>query len=106
MTYCDFVREEAKKIGTDGCSGVIDLWIRCCWEHDLSYWHGRDPRDAYLRYLQWDDNFWEVAAPITRAEADKRFRQCIPFTVAAWVRWAGVRVGGWKAWRAHRKARP
>jgi hypothetical protein len=105
--YREWVREEARKIGSDGCSKVAEIHRDCCLEHDLAYFYGRDPRAAFVT------RSWSLAAKISRSETDARFRECNqdadPLGKAsplAFWRWAGVRVGGWLAWRNHRKARP
>ena len=78
-------RRRAAEIKSDGCTGVLDWRVDCCYEHDVYYHDGRDLDGT----------------PISRAEADRRFRLCnqarSPFGVwspFAWWRWAGVRVGG------------
>jgi hypothetical protein len=46
--------------------------------------------------------------PITRGEADAIFKEAMTVAGVGWfpkqIIYAGVRVGGWKAWNAHRKA--
>lgn len=46
--------------------------------------------------------------PITRGEADDIFLEAMEVAGVDWLRrriiYAGVRVGGWRAWNAHRKA--
>lgn len=106
--YWEWVKEQALLIKTDGCTGVIDFRKHCCYEHDLGYFYGRDPRHAFacrntLISPDRDVEAWTLAAKISRSEADARFRQCNP--IAKW-RWIGVRLGGWNAWRKHRKERP
>lgn len=72
----------------DGCTGVADIYVECCHNHDAHYWLG----------------------DITRAEADKEFRQCMqemsPFGVfspMSWWRWAAVRWLGQAGWDHHRR---
>ena len=104
--YYKWVTLEAKKINSDGCSHVLDIHKICCYEHDLGYYYGRDPADAY-------SEGWDKAAKIQRAEVDRRFRACNQAqdplgkdSPMAWWRWLGVRIGGWKPWNEHRKLRP
>lgn len=97
--YIKWIREEASKINSDGCSGVIDISKDCCLEHDLAYYYGRDPSSAFVV------KSWSLAAKISRSEADAAFRKCNGDLMGLW-RWAGVRLAGWNAWRKHRKARP
>lgn len=46
--------------------------------------------------------------PVTRGEADAIFLEAMEVAGVDWFRrriiYAGVRVGGWRAWQAHRKA--
>lgn len=99
IPYWEWVKEEAELVGSDGCSWVSELYQVCCYEHDLAYRYGKDPRQAYLKD-------WTRAGFIDRAEADRRFRDCIrahsalgAFSPLAFVRWIGVRIGGWWAWK-------
>lgn len=80
-------RALAKLVKADGCSSAPDLWFKeCCDTHDVNYRTGED----------CDGN------PITRAQADKLFRQCLhksaitPFGryVLSWVYWGAVRAFG------------
>lgn len=65
----------------DGCTAVpdFDFGADCCGEHDTYY----------------------QSKEITRAEADKRLRQCIQkkgYILLPWIYWAGVRLLGWTHW--------
>jgi hypothetical protein len=82
--YWDLVRAKAKELNSDGCTVVADIYVDCCFEHDLAY------RTGLTVY----------GDPITRKEADVRFRKCIQshsklgkFSPLSWVRYAGVRLG-------------
>jgi len=108
--FWDWVREEAQKVKSDGCTKAIDFRKDCCYLHDLAYWHAKDPWDAYRHYLNGEENYWALAKDITRAEADALIRKCYQdkslvdgFSLLAWTRWAGTRLGGWWAWRTHRR---
>lgn len=108
--YWEWVRSEAALIGTDGCSAVMGFHVECCFEHDLGYYYARDPRDAYRLYRDWSAVAWQVADPITKAEVDKRFRQCHQnlskfgrWSPMAIYRWLGVKWGGKAAWEKHRE---
>jgi hypothetical protein len=67
---------DIKEFSTDGCTMSPDFDFRdCCVRHDLDYWRG----------------------DVTRAEADRRLRQCIKekgYVVLPWIYWAGVRLFG------------
>jgi hypothetical protein len=83
LSYQDWVKETAAVFGSDGCSFVGSAYRWCCLEHDIAYRSG----------LQRD------GTPVTKAEADKRFRSCIqrksPFgwwSPLAWIRWLGVKL--------------
>jgi len=98
-TYMQWVAREAYEMGSDGCTLVSELYHPCCLEHDLGYRIGLDPRVAYKLG-------WEHAPLISRAEVDKRFRQCMQqmspagkWSPVSWLRWAGVRIGGYFLWR-------
>mgnify|MGYP001579824009 FL=1 len=108
--YWEFVREEAAKIGSDGCSVVSELFHDACLQHDLAYWYAKDPKSAYAEMLLGIEDCWVEADPITRKEADAQFKQAIraksafgKWSFIALVRWAGVRLGGRWAWRKHRR---
>ena len=109
-TYWAWIRSEAERHGSDGCSAVMGFHVECCFEHDLSYRHAKDPRDAYRREREGEIDPWLHAKPITRAEADRRFRQCHQnrsklgrYSPMAIYRWLGVKWGGQSAWDAHRQ---
>lgn len=88
-TYWDCVRQVAAELGSDGCTGVPDFFLDACLEHDVHYRLHKTVSGQ----------------PITRQEADTRFREgiqhasylgvCSPM---AWWRWAGVRLFGGSSW--------
>lgn len=96
--YYQWVRVEAAKLRADGCTGVPEFHRDCCLEHDIAYRTGFDPRAAF-KSGEW-------LAPITRAEADARFRKCNQerslmgrFSPMSWWRWAAVRLMARKAFK-------
>ena len=104
--YWAWLSAQAHAAHSDGCTLVSEMFHECCEEHDLAYRYGKDPWSAYIFG-------WEDAESITRAEADARFRQCIQershlgkASPISWIRWAGVRLGGWKAWGKRHDAPP
>jgi len=87
--YREWVRYRAAKLKADGCTGVPDFYRDGCLEHDLAYRLHRDSMDL----------------PITKAEADRRFRWYIQHhswfglcSPMSWWRWAAVKWFGNKAW--------
>ena len=112
LLYWDWIKEEARRIKSDGCSNVPDFHVDACWEHDLSYWYAKCPRSAYKHYCDGVGLYWSVADSLSRGEADAQFRRRHQersvfgkgSPMALW-RWAGVRLGGWKPWSNHRKVR-
>jgi hypothetical protein len=83
--YWDHVYAEGARLNSDGCSYVSEAFHQCCVEHDGHYRRGT----------------WINGKPITRKEADARFRECMQMrsrfgklSPMAWWRWAGVRIFG------------
>ena len=113
MLYWDWVTAEALAIKSDGCTKVVDFRRECCHLHDLAYYHGRDPKDAYKRYLVDESTYWQIANRINRKQADQCIKQCYHdksllngISPLVWTRYIGVRAFGWWPWRNHRKLRP
>lgn len=111
LLYWGFVRQEAKAIGSDGCTLVSELYHDCCSQHDLGYRYGKDPRSAYALYLADTPNYWVHARDVDRSFIDTQFRECIQvksklgrFSPISWLRWTAVRAGGWKPWRTYRRS--
>jgi hypothetical protein len=74
-----------KGVKYDGCTAVpdFDFGADCCGEHDTHYQLG----------------------DISRAEADRRLRECIKkkgYTGLAWAYWLGVRVFAGGVWKRYR----
>ncbi len=79
---------ELKPFRSDGCSAFPDgtweqnkLWLRCCYQHDLSYWQG--------------------GTSLQRLVADHDLEQCVQSVGEphiAELMLAGVRVGGSPYW--------
>ena len=92
--YWDRIRAAARFIKGDHCTGVVDWFRDCCDRHDVEYYYAADI----------DGN------KLTRAEADLRMRECIQarsgfkrWSIIAWDRWIGCRIGGWFFWWKHRR---
>lgn len=82
----DRIRQRAQALGSDGCTVVTELYRDCCLLHDILYKTGVDP---------------DTGLPVTRAQADRIFRQCMTsrsrfgsLNPVAWWRYLGVRLFG------------
>ncbi len=80
------IRKMAKAIGSDGCTGVSDIYLDCCYHHDIMWRTGHDINGKRR----------------STADANRIFRDCIQersiagkFSPVSWVRWVGVTVFGW-----------
>ena len=87
--YWNRVRKWAAEAHSDGCTLVTQLFKDCCYEHDHAYRTGKNV----------------FGYPVSRRDADATFRKCIQsksklgvFSPISWIRWAGVRIGGWFLW--------
>ncbi len=116
MAYSDafiaWVRKEAEKIQSDGCSCVPDFYKDCCLIHDLSYYYAKSPYSAYEQYRTLtppeNEHCWHYAAAITQKDADGYLKACIRARsklgkwspMALWRYWA-LREFGAKAWHSH-----
>lgn len=82
LEYWKAIREAAARHGFDGCTGVTNARRDCCLEHDY-----------HFRFHTTLDGL-----PITRSEADARFRACLQrrsrcgyWSPMAWWRWLGLK---------------
>jgi hypothetical protein len=87
--FWDKVKALAAELKTDGCTGVADIRVECCWRHDIAYFTGKDIDGE----------------PITKEEADTLFRLCIQkrsklgkYSPMSWIRWLGVKYLGTGTW--------
>lgn len=90
--YWERVRNEAGRLGSDGCSMALGTYVDCCYEHDIAYRTGATVDGVCL----------------TKEEADARFRSCIQshsifgwYSPVAWVRFGILKWRGQKAWDAN-----
>ena len=90
--YWQLVIEEAARLKSDGCTFVPDFYGGACLEHDIHY-----------RTHKWLDG-----EPITKAEADTRFRLVMQawsklgkYDPMSWWRWLAVKLCAHKAWNKH-----
>jgi hypothetical protein len=74
--YRQWIREQAKLINSDGCTKALELKQDCCFEHDLFYHYGRDPRDAFDLHQKGHSDPWENAKKMRKVTADWRLGQC------------------------------
>lgn len=81
--YWAWVRRIALAIGSDGCTKSLDLYVECCYEHDI----------------HWRTGVRHGGQPITRMEANAEFRRCIQsrstlgrLSPMSWWRWGAVSV--------------
>ena len=88
--YWERVEKKAKELNSDGCTGVVDFHIRCCWEHDIAYVLGTTVDGV----------------PQDKATTDAEFRRCIQsqskfgvLSPMSWVRWLGVKWFGRGIWK-------
>jgi len=96
VDYADQVREEANRIRSDGCSGVLDLYVDVCYEHDIHYathccfYLGDElTQEDADRYLKWGIQYFSS------------FGRCSPM---AWWRYTalskkkglGLGAGAWE----------
>jgi hypothetical protein len=88
-SYWERVRDRAAEMGCDGCSMATGAYLDCCLEHDLHYRLGTTLKGV----------------PITKADADLRFRSCMQtrsklgwFSPMAWWRYWAVKWRGKGIW--------
>jgi len=81
---------------SDGCTGVADIFVKACWEHDFYF---RTHHDFNGKVI----SFWE---------ANRRFRRRMQWcsklgflSPVSWWRWLGVSLFGKAAWEGKRKFR-
>lgn len=101
--YYQWVGDEARAIGSDGCTFSHEWAECCCFEHDLAFHYGRDARHAYTI---WSSNghdslhAWQAADVITFLHANNRFASCLPWYLK--YRWLGVMSAGYPIWKRAR----
>ena len=115
LLYWNWIESEAALIESDGCTRVSGLFRECCWEHDLAFRYGKDPRSAYLIWIRSGDRVraWTEADPISFDKANSDFKNCHiqrtklgilsflnPFS---WWRWRGVQRLSRGIWDRHRE---
>lgn len=102
--YWTWIRAEAARIGSDGCTHVTELGECCCLEHDLAYHFGRDPRHAFVISQVDPQDPWSLADRISFVETNNRFAGCLPWWLK--YRWLGVMTAGYLIWQEKRKQIP
>lgn len=111
LTYWEWIRSEASLVDTDGCTGVSGLRIECCFEHDLAFRTGKEPRDAFRLARLGSLDPWGEAKRTTFEQANERFLHCLQtrskwgfYSPMAWWRWVGVMVTTRDTWDCYRAA--
>lgn len=94
--YWQRVRDEAGRLGSDGCTLASGAYKDCCFEHDIAYRTGALVDGECL----------------TKREADVRLRCCIQshsrfgwYSPVAWGRFWIVTLVGHFAWNSYAKVR-
>lgn len=95
--YWQWIREEAKKIGSDGCTAPSQFGECCCLQHDLCFHYGKDPRHAFQI---GGEEAWKLADPISFLATNNLFAGCLPWWLR--YRWIAVMTGGWLIWKRAR----
>lgn len=100
--YWELVRTIAKSINSDGCTVVLDVFVDCCYEHDIHFRFGRK-----IRLLSGKAD----GEKLTFNEANQSFKKCIQqnswlkrWSPLAYIRYKGVStLFGKKLWDSYRK---
>lgn len=93
--YKAWLRAEAEKVNSDGCTLVSEWNQICCFEHDLATRKHKNPQQAFER------GSWEAADDMTWPQADKAFWRCNRAGKGIWgrlradLRWLGVSLRTW-----------
>lgn len=110
MNYREWIEDEARLIHADGCTGVTNIGGWACLEHDVAYYYGRDPVQAYRLWYRGIRGYWELSPPITFEDANRAFRSSLfreswlgHFNPMSWWRWRAMRLKATRAaWDKHR----
>lgn len=95
--YWEWIKAEAVKIHSDGCTDAFEWSELCCYEHDLGYYYGRDTYHAFVCG-------WAAADKIGWMAVNNRFTGGLPWWLK--YRWLAVSTAGWPLWQSDRKLRP
>jgi len=82
--YWKKVKLVAKALKSDGCTGVADIYLPACWEHDI---HCRTGQTVFGKKIKPSEEDWIF---------HERIQEMSPlgvFSPMAWWRYAGVRLG-------------
>ena len=92
--YWTNVRRIAKELGSDGCTGVVDIFLSACLEHDIHF--------RTHKFLCGCEIDFSTANYIFRRRIQQRslFGR---FSPVSWLRWIGVNHFGRKAWNNYGK---
>lgn len=90
------VRQRALAMGSDGCTGVSDICVDSCYEHDIHWRTGKTVYGVPITTTQANRRFRKVIEA-RFAEHDNRFVRLVATPlghILGWGRWVGVTVGG------------
>lgn len=94
--YWDIVRQYARLLESDGCTGVSDIYRDCCLEHDIHYRTHRTITGIEIDKEYADCKLWECV--VSRSWFGR-------FSPRAWILWLGVTMFGRKAWNNYESTR-
>lgn len=77
---------------SDGCTGVADWFVFCCWAHDFAFQTGSNPYSLYQG---------KGTVPQSRACSNRKLRWCMQvksfwgrWFIPSWIRYWGVSLFG------------
>ena len=92
--YWADIHAQAKKLGSDGCTGVPDWFLWSCLEHDVHY--------RLHKFLSGDDIDKRTADYVLRVRVQQG-SYLGAFSPVSWIRWLGVTLlpAAKRAWRSN-----
>ena len=102
--YWALIEQWAKTCGSDGCTGVPDLWcLPGCREHDFHYRYGATLFGDPISFQEANLRFRQVLQAYSPLGPLLRFLHLSLLSPTAWLYWRGVARLGQPIWDAHRK---
>jgi ferredoxin len=95
-SYWTQVRAKAAELQSDGCTGVSDICIDSCYEHDIHWRTGQTIYGVDITTAQANRRFRKVIEA-RFAEHDNRVMRALATPIGygfAWGRFLGVSIGG------------